>query len=612
MKSVKEMKILKQLFVLILLVCASAVLKAQDDVEMAEYYYNQGQYEQARLYYEKVYKNNKTAKVYTNYLNTLVALNDYEEAEKVVKKHIKTDGDDGVGYIQLGDLYKRINRPEDAKEQFDLAVRKTSPTRVNIVRLANEFARINEFQYALKAYEKGKANAQDGYTFTYEIANMQGNLGDYDSMTESFLDLVVESPAYLQSVQNSLNRTLNFEENQANMDMLKTKLLRRVQKSPDQVIFSEMLIWLFMQKKDFASALVQASALDKRLNENGSRIVSLAETAASNKDYTTAKKAYQYVLDKGINNPYYLTARIEKLQVMNKELNEQPRIDKLAYSALESDYLLALNELGKRAETAIMMKELGHIKAFYLDDLPGAIAVIQEAIALPGLMPRTQAICKLELGDIQVFKGEIWEASLLFSQVELDFKEDPLGAEAKFRNARISYFTGDFEWAQGQLDALKASTSKLISNDAIDLSLLITDNFNMDTVVKPMQMYARADLLRYQNKFDKAEQTLDSLTKEFPFHSLSDEVMMLRADMCLKQGLNDQARDYFQKVVEIFSTDITADDALFNLAEMYERVYQDTTKAMELYEKVLTSYPGSLYVVEARKRFRQLRGDSLN
>jgi tetratricopeptide (TPR) repeat protein len=606
------MKALKQLFLLMMLLVASVALRAQDDVEMAEYYYNQGQYEQARLYYEKVYKQNKTTKVYTNYLNTLVALSAYEEAEKVVKKHIKTDGDDGVGYIQLGDLYKRINRPEDAKEQFELAVRKTSPTRVNIVRLANEFARINEFQYALKAYEKGKANAQDDYTFTYEIANMQGNLGDYDAMTESFLDLIVESPAYVQSVQNSLNRTLNFEENAANMEMLKTKLLKRVQKSPDQSIFSEMLIWLFMQKRDFASALVQASGLDKRLNENGSRIISLAETAASNKDYTTSKKAYQYVLDKGKENPYYLTARIEKLHVMTKELSEQSRIDKLSYAALESDYLLALNELGKRAETAMMMKDLGHIQAFYLDKMNDAIAVIQEAIVLPGLVPRTQAICKLELGDIQVFKGEVWEASLLFSQVELDFKEDPLGAEAKFRNARISYFTGDFEWAQGQLDALKASTSKLISNDAIDLSLLITDNFNMDTILVPMQMYARADLLRYQNKFELAEQTLDSLTKEFPFHSLSDEVMMMKADMCLKQGLNDKARDYYQKVVEIYSTDITADDALFNLAEMYERVYQDTPKAMELYEKVLTAYPGSLYVVEARKRFRQLRGDNLN
>jgi tetratricopeptide (TPR) repeat protein len=606
------MKILKQLFTLAVMLCAAVVLRAQDDVEMAEYYYNQGQYEQARLYYEKVYKQNKTAKVYTNYLNTLIALSDFVEAEKVVKKHIKTDGDDGVGYIQLGDLYKRINRPEDAKEQFDLAIRKTSPTHNNVIRLANEFARINEFEYSLKAYEKGKANAQDGYSFTYEIANMQGNLGNYEAMTESFLDLILENPAYVQTVQNSLNRILNFEENPANLEMLKGKLLKRVQKTPDETMYSEMLMWLFMQKKDFASALVQATGLDKRLSENGSRVMSLAETAMSNKDYTTAKKAYQYVLDKGPANAYYLTARIEKLQVMNKELSEQSGIDKVAYAALENDYMLALDELGKRAETAIMMKELGHIRAFYLDNVNGAISIIQEAIALPGLVPRVQAICKLELGDIQVFKGEIWEASLLFSQVELDFKEDPLGAEAKFRNARISYFTGDFEWAQGQLDALKASTSKLISNDAIDLSLLITDNFNMDTVVVPMQMYARADLLRYQNKFELAEQTLDSLSKEFPFHSLSDEVIMMKADMCMKRGKNDMARDYYQKVVDNFSTDITADDALFKLAEMYEVNYQDTAKAMELYEKVLTQYPGSLYVVEARKRFRQMRGDNLN
>ena len=219
---------------------------------------------------------------------------------------------------------------------------------------------------------------------------------------------------------------------------------------------------------------------------------------------------------------------------------------------------------------------------------------------------------KIELGDVYVFLGNVWDASLLFSQVELDFKEDPLGHSAKFRNARISYYTGDFNWAQAQLDVLKASTSKLISNDAIDLSLLITDNFNMDTLTTAMEMFARADLLSYQNKYDASMVTLDSIVTEFPMHSLTDEILMLKGNMYYRQGKFTEAREQFQKVVDLHFMDITADDALFKLAEMSQFLDNDTAKAMELYEKLITDFPGSLFVVEARKRFRELRGDAIN
>jgi tetratricopeptide (TPR) repeat protein len=584
----------------------------ETDLDLAEYYYTQGMFEQARLYYEKIYKTNKTTRVHDKYLSTLIALTDFVEAEKIAKKKIKEDSKDGVGYLKLGDLYNKFKKPDLAQEQFDEAIKKVEPSRSNIIRLANEFSQISEFEYALKAYEKGKAESGDGYNFSYEIANMQGNLGLYDAMTDSFLDLVVEEPNYIQTVQNAFNRTLNLTENRENLDMLKTKLLKRSQKSPEENIYTEMLTWLFLQKKDFASALVQAAALDKRLNENGSRIVNLAQLALNNKDYETSKKAYQYIIDKGPIGDYYITARIEKLQVMKAEIEDNPAANVQMYTELESAYIAAIAEVGKKAETVIMIKELAHVKTFYLNKTDESIALLREAIDMPGGYKKTQALCKLELGDVLVFTGDVWESSLLFSQVELDFKDDVLGNEARFRNARISYFNGDFEWAQGQLDALKASTSKLISNDAIDLSLLITDNFNMDTTQVPMQMYARADLLNYQNRFEEAHTTLDSIINIYPAHSLTDEIKMMKAGIALKQGKIETARDIYQDVLNLHFADITADDALFKLAELYQYRFNDTTKAMELYEKLISEYPGSLYVVEARKRFREMRGDAVN
>ncbi len=597
---------------MIALISLGAAAQSEEDLQLAEYYYNQGQYEQARLYYEKIYKTNRTNRVYANYLNTLVALNDVEEAEKLVKRKIKTDSEDGMGYVNLGDLYKKFDRTEEAKENFDFAVEQFVPTRANAVRLANEFTRINEYGYALKVYERARAKSTDGYAFTYELANVQGIMGNYDAMTESFLDLVIESPGYLQTVQNSFNRTLNFQENPENMEMLRAKLLKRAQKNPEHVIYTELLTWLFMQKKDFAAALVQAKSLDLRLGENGFRIIEIAQLAAGNRDYATAKNAYQYVIDKGPDGQFYLTARMEKLKTAGYELAERPSTDKAAYALLEQEYESTLGQIGEYAESAMMMKELAHLKAFYLGKLEEAEQLLARAIEMPGVYDRILATCKLERADILLLKGEVWDASLLYQQVELDFKEDPLGHEAKFRSAKISYYTGDFEWAQAQLDVLKASTSKLISNDAIDLSLLITDNFNMDTLTAPMEMFARADLLAYQNQTEAAGRTLDSLELAWPMHSLSDEIKMLRAAMAFRNGKFEEARSLYEKVVELHAMDITADDALFKLAEMQQNIFNDPARAMELYEKLIAEFPGSLYVVEARKRFRELRGDAVN
>jgi tetratricopeptide (TPR) repeat protein len=602
---------LKRLLLLLPLIICSLQSAAQQDIELADYYYENGQYEQARLYYDKVYKSNKTNKVYTNYLNTLIALNDFEEAEKLVKKKIKTENDDGTAYVQLGDLYNKFNKKEEAKAQFEKAISSYVPTRNNTLKLAGEFTRINEHGYALKTYEKGRKNNSEGYSYSFEMANVLGNLGRFDEMIEALLDLILESPNYLQTVQNSFERNLQLQENFENQELLKGKLLKRNQKYPENVEYSEMLIWLFMQKKEFGLALTQVIALDKRLSESGYRVYTLAELAAGNKEYSTAKKALDYLITKGPQGEYYFMARTEKLQVMNQELNESPTFNKAAYEALATEYEIAISELGKKIETATMLKDLAHIYAFYIDKSDAAVELLNETLEIPGLYGKVQAAVKLELADVYVFRNEIWDASLLYSQVELDFKEDPLGAEARYRNARISYFTGDFEWAQGQLDALKASTTKLISNDAIDLSLVITDNFNMDTITTPMEMYARADLLFYQNKFELVLQTLDSISKEYPAHSLTDEILMMRAKMAKRQGNIPLAVELYTKVVEFHFKDITADNALFELAEIHEKILMDSTKAMTYYEKLITEYPGSLFVVEARKRFRSLRGDQI-
>jgi len=251
------------------------------------------------------------------------------------------------------------------------------------------------------------------------------------------------------------------------------------------------------------------------------------------------------------------------------------------------------------------------LEAYYINDVDKAIGLLKELVGYPQLNARRLAEAKLMLGDLYLIQGEHWESTLLYSQVDKTFKDDQLGNEARFRNARLSYYSGDFTWAQAQFDVLKASTSNLISNDALDLSIFITDNLGLDTTALPLQGYAEADLLIFQNRFEEAFIRLDKLQQDFPAHSLEDDIAYLRAQVFMKQRRYEDAARQYTTIIGQHADGIRADNALFALAEINEKHLKNKEKAKELYEKLFIEYSGSTFAVEARKRYRILRGDTV-
>jgi tetratricopeptide (TPR) repeat protein len=580
---------------------------AQSELELAEFYFNEGSYEQAKLYLEKIWKKNKTQKVYDMYYTSLLAIDDFDLAEKLVKSRMRNQRTRATAYVELGQLYLHFDQKTEAKEAFAEALDRLEVGKGNAVSLANAFMNLNELDLALAVYEK--AQALGTRDLDYQMVDLQGRRGNYPGMIDASVSLLHLKPTYLRNIQNSFSRNLRIQDNPELGELLRSKLLGAAREFPEDSIFPELLVWYFNQSKDFASAFIHAKSLDLRYNESGERLVELAQTASKNGDSETAAACYQFVASKGPDNPYFYTARCQSLRVLMSSLLDEKPFSIDGITQLAERYKSTLRDLGIRTETATLANELAHVEAFYLQDPTAAVTRLESVLKIPGLYNRTAAIAKLELGDVLVFNNEIWDASLLFSQVELDFKDDPLGHEAKFRNARISYFAGDFDWAQSQLDALKASTSKLISNDAIDLSLLITDNYAMDTIVEPMWLYAQADLLASQHRYDDARLKLDSLVTTWPGHALEDEVLMQLAEMSIAENQVDTAMTFLQEIVDLHFDDIVADDALFKLAQLHEEWFHNPEVALPLYEQLLFEFPGSLYAVEARRRFRLLRGE---
>lgn len=544
---------------------------------------------------------------YAYYLNCLIQIQAFKEATRVIDAMRKQEPDNPAYQVDQAFLLRKEGKENKAIAIYDDLLKKLPPSRPQILMLANAFRTKGEYDYGIKVYEKGRKVLKEDKAFALELADMYFATGQKDWMVGSYLDYLVSAPQQLDYVQNVLQTRLS----EGDYELLRLALLENIQKRPDDLMLSELMIWFFVQQKDFEGAFLQARAIDRRMNESGRRILALAQSAEENKDYQAAIQMYAYLIEKGEDRQVYFEARFNYLQAQYAALKAEEEQGPSRWSALAQDYRAYAAAYPSQKNMLLVERSLARILAYELQDLTGAVALLEGRIAKGGDR-RVLAALKLDLGDLYLFTEELWEAALTYGQVERDFPNDVLGQEAKFRNARLSFYKGEFEWAQAQLDVLKASTTQRTANDALALSLLITDNLNLDTSILPMRLFAAADLLKFRQDYAGAHVIFEQLLANYPGHGLTDEVLMRQAEMDEHTGQYTAAAARYKQVLANFGADIWGDDALFALAVLTERRFQDSAKAMQLYQDLLVKFPDSTFTFEARKRYRALRGDKLN
>lgn len=598
---------MKYLFLLVFLCIANASFT--QDTRLANQYYNTGEYEKAAEIYKQLFEKSKSNNYYFNrYINCLLSLEDYEESEKAITKQLKKRNSDLHLYVTLGNLYERMQKQEEANKEYEKAISKLSGNRSTITQLGNAFISMAKYDYAIQTYEKASKLIKKGESFSYNLGDLYRRSGQKDKMIHYYLLSIAERPERMATIQTILQRNLDKED----LEILITQLYLNVQENPDVIEYNELLQWAFIQQRDYKRALRQAKALDKRLAETGIRVYNLGQIASNAGDYPTAISAFEYLLEeKGSNSPFYFEAKREKLAAKRQLITSNFDYTLEDLLDLEQEYTEFIDRLGLNTRSAFLAIELAKLKAEYLDNLPGAIALLDSLIAFEGMNKYILATAKLNLGDYYLMTGDIWEGTLLYSQVDKEFREDFLGEKARFKNALLSYYNGDFEWSQAQFDILKASTSKLISNDAIDRSVFILDNMGTDSIVEPLKLYADTELLLFQNKFDEALKQLEKIKLTYVTHPLRDDILYLEANIYKNRKEMDKAIKAYNEIITLHPEEIRCDNSIFELAELYETQLKDPGKAMELYEKLFIEYSNSTFAVEARKHFRRLRGDEV-
>ncbi|MCY1478424.1 Tetratricopeptide repeat protein [compost metagenome] len=569
--------------------------------QLAMNYFDKGEFEKAIISFDDLLKNQPGNSFYfQKIVESYQQLQQYDNAEKRIQERFEKFKQPSL-LVELGYNYQLRKDAAKAKKYYEQAIDKINENPSNVYTIANTFEKKVLLDYALEAYKLG-IKLEPKFNFNYQMAVLYGQQGNTDQMIEMFLDEAFANPNSTIMIQNQLSRFMTEEAEESFNTSLRKALLVRAQKNQD-IFWNQFLSWFFVQQKDYSKAFIQEKAIYRRDPESFSNIVNLAELAMEENEEETAREIFAFVLENTQDLDLQITAHY---YLMEAKIKKAPEKD---YPALKSELDLLVKKYGVSPYTLSLQLLQAHFATFNLKNPEEGKAILKRTLELP-LSKYQTADVKMELADILLYEEKFNQALIYYSQIEEDLKNDAVGHEASLKAAKTSYFKTDFEWALKQFRELKSASTQLIANDALELFLLINDNTVADSTQVGLKKFARGDYLLYQNKNKEALEQFQSILKEYKGQDIEDETLLRIGQTYEKLGDFNAALSQYQIIIDNYKDGIYIDEALYFSAEIYNKQLKDIEKAKALYEQVLFNHEDSIYFVEARKKFRQLRGDA--
>ncbi|MGV6828325.1 MAG: tetratricopeptide repeat protein [Flavobacteriales bacterium] len=571
---------------------------------LARNYLQQGQYEKALTIFKKLHKKNPSQIEFLLALvETYQQLENFDEAEKLLTQKINHKKSHPDLYVELGHNYALQNKDSLANIQYNIAINFIEENPNYAYFIGKKFDKYSLLNQEAITYEKAMA-VDPEIDYNAQLARIYGEQGKLEKMFEKYINLIITKPRYQHTAQYNFNLYITEDpHNEANI-ILKKLLLQKIQKQPN-LAFNELLSWLFIQQKEYKKAFAQEKAIYKRMgDEDLNSILELAIITINDEDYKNASSIINFIIENAPNQQTQLEGKQYLLKIAIKTASKKE------YPKIEEQFENLLNEYGSGKETYLLQLDYAQFLAFQYQKKEKAIALLKK-LTQQKLSRFQEAKVKMKLADILVLEEKFNQALIYYSQIQKKIKGDVLAQEARFKVAKTSYFKGDFTWSLVQLEVLKKSTTQLIANDAMQLSLIIKDNSLEDSTQTALKKYARADLLSFQKKNNQAINMLKTILEEHKGEKIEDEALLLLGTLYEKTKEYTKAANSYQTLIDYFSEDILADDAYFKLAKLYETKLHQPQKAKEYYQQIIFNFEDSIYFVEARKKFRMLRGDTI-
>ncbi len=590
------------------LVLSSLSAQVQDpEAALAREYFNDGEYEKAIPLYEKLYDRDHDLDYLFPLVEAQLEIEQYDAAEKAVQKALRKHKSEPQVKALLGSVYAAQEREADAKAIWNQLLEDELETEGGFAKVGRYFFEERQFDWAMKTYTTARERLGRLTLFAEPMARLHILNGDIDLAIAEYVKAYQVQPDIFDDFKLVVLDLVAEDKN----DAIETGLLRASMDNPRDEKLRELLYDFYLKAENYEEALLQARAMDRVLRENGRRVYELAQSLQQNERYELSNEALTYIIKQlGRKSPYYMPAMMERAKNFELEALSTKPLDTLKVRQAIDNYEQLFGEHGRQPGFAEAMIRQARLLLFYAGDVTLAKNQLEKITRLP-VHPRFKAEAELLLGDVYLIQQEPLKALKQYQLVDSVLQDETQATQAKYRIARLNYFNGQFKLAKGQLKVLKDNTSNDISNDAIRLYLIIQDNLGMDTTEVPLQLFADAQLAAYQKRYEESIRLMDQIMREYPEHGLRDEILWEKAQIALNQGKTEQAISFLDAIIEKHGTDVWADDAVFTKAELMQFTLNKPKEAQELYLKILMDYSGSLYKVEARKRLRELRSNSL-
>lgn len=588
---------MKKLFTLLFLI-VSLFVQSQNE-QLAQNYFDRGEFEKAVISYEELLKNQpNNFNFFQKAVECYQQLQQFEKAEKVLQERFSKYKQSNI-LVEVGYNYQLQKNQSEATKYYNQAIEKIKKNPADSYGIGYLFDKKGLTDYAILAYQTAM-DLDPKLNFNYQVALLYGQKGDAETMIEKLLNESFNNPQIMVTIQNQLSRYMTEDATTSFNDMLRKALLVRIQKNQD-IFWNEYLSWFYVQQKEYGKAFIQEKAIYKRDPESFSNIINLGQLAIEENDDEAATEILGFVLEntKDLDlqiqsHSYLMEMKIEKAQPKD-------------YQAINQELDNLIKQFGVSPFTLSLLKLKAHFATFNLKDAETGKVILKNVLEMP-LNRQQIAEMKMELGDILLFEEKFNQALIYYSQIENESNNNPIGQEASLKTAKTSYYKSDFKWAEHQLKVLKSASTQLIANDALDLYLLISDNTVEDSTQVALKKFSRADFLVFQDKKEDALVAFQQILKEHKGDAIEPVTLLRIGKIYEKKNEYNLALSNYQQIIDNHKECIYIDEALFFSAEIYNEL-GDFEKAKPLYEQIILNKADSIYFVEAQKKYRKIRGD---
>ena len=589
---------MKKIFTYLFFFC-SLIGFSQNEL-LAQNYFDKGEFDKATSLYEELDKKQPGNFYFTQKLvSCYQGLKQFDKAEKLLLSKKEKSNQPGF-FVELGYNAQLQKNQAKADSYYKKAIDAVANQPNYAYQIGQAFEQKSLLQQAYNTYEIGQKN-NSSMNFDYQMALLQGQMGNLDVMVVKLLDYSYSNVNATLNVQNQLVLFMQDDAENVFVNSLKKELLIRTQKTQD-IYWNQFLSWLYVNQKEYNKAFIQEKSIYKRNPESFDDIIQLAQICVTEKDNETAQAIFQFILQNTTDESTILNAQYFLLK--NEIANSKPE----NYPLIQTKFDTLLNQFGDSPFSVDLQILAAHFKAFHQNDFENSKALLDKLMEMP-LNIRQKAKVKMELADVFVFNEKFNQAIIYYAQIQNDLPNDEFSHEASMRMAKTSFFKKDFNWSMKQAKELKQASTQLIANDAVELFLLISDNSAEDSLQVALQDFSKADLLEYQNKPAAALDAFLQILVKHKGQSIEAGTLYKVGRNYEKLGNFAKAISYYQTILDNHKDGIYIDEALFYSAEIYNKQLNDPEKAKTLYEKVVLEHPDSIYFTEARKQYRQLRGD---